>query len=509
MQKRKNKLISPDPYLDVKRRLGLLTQELKQGLSSQQILEEASEMMTYECDACILVQTPPDLVVLVDNTDELQWVIQRCHHHQINFVARGAGTGLSGGALSVEGGVIIALNKLDKILSIDTERRLAWVEVGVVNARLNEELKAYGLFYAPDPSSQVACTIGGNVAENAGGIHCFKHGVTTDHIVGLEMLLPDGEILNLSNETLHQNGPDLLRIIIGSEGTLGVVSKVCLRLSRLPERTLVFQASFSSLVEAGDCVSSMIQQGIPAAAIEFLDQPTVKAVNQAFHLGFSETAEALLLVELSGLWEEVSVHREQLLHLIQAFHPLHLKEATTPEEAKALWKARKGTVGAYGRIQPAFYVHDCVIPRSKLAEVLTGIASIGEQYDLMVANVFHAGDGNLHPNLLFNPNDEAMVKRVFSAGDEILQLCLELGGTLSGEHGIGIEKIKFMDRQFTDEDLEKMRWIKSEFDPSGLSNPGKLIPLKRTCGEAGIHEIAKKKPFVAFTPDGEEEGLWI
>lgn len=489
------------------------------------VLHQPEERLVYECDACMLVQTPPDVVVLPQTTEQVAAVVRVCHQAGVPVVPRGAGTGLSGGALAVEGGVVLSLNRLDAIEQIDVRQRCAWVQVGVVNATLNEKLAAYGLFYAPDPSSQAACTVGGNVAENAGGIHCLKYGVTTDHVLAVEGVLADGTSIRVGspNGLQQQPGLDLLRLLVGSEGTLAVITRVCLRLLPRPAATPVLLATFATLRDASQAVSAIVSQGLQPAAMEFMDRPTIWAVNQAFAMGFSDEAEALLLIEASGSLQEATLEMSAIEQTVRQHAPQLVQVATQPTDCKRLWKARKGTVAGYGRLQPAFYVHDCVIPPSRLAEVLEGIAAIGRQHQLMVANVFHAGDGNLHPNLLFNPKDAAMVERVFAAGNAILQLCLSVGGTLSGEHGIGIEKIGFMNQQFSALDLSVMRQVKRAFDAeeeAGGLNPGKIIPLKRTCGEAGLHGeectvaagegLPQRQPLkpVALTQDGET-GLWI
>jgi glycolate oxidase subunit GlcD len=479
------------------------------------VLAQIEERLSYECDACMLLKTPPDLVVLPGTPNEAAALVTLCHDHAIPFVARGAGTGLSGGALAIEGGVILSLNRLNHILSIDSISRFAWVEVGVVNATLNERLAPLGLFYAPDPSSQGACTVGGNVAENAGGIHCFKHGVTTDHILALELVLPTGQTVTLGHPTTQsgKDGLDLLRLLIGSEGTLGVVTKVCLRLMPKPAQANVILAAFGKIEHAGDAVAGLVARGLEPAAIEMMDGLTIWAVNQAFNMGFPDTAQALLLVELSGQWAEANSETETVLAVLQQFEPILLDTARDPDSAKRLWKARKGTVAGYGRLKPAFHALDCVIPRSRLTEVLQGMTAIGDRHGITIASVFHAGDGNIHPNLLFDPKEPNAVERMHAASDEIMALCLSVGGTLSGEHGIGIEKLHFMAKLWSDADLGKMRQVRAVFDPQGRANPGKLIPAKRTCGESGTHHAEMVlKPFPAqstrLTPDGEI-GLWL
>ena len=479
-------------------------QALNKALPPDCLLDETSERLTYEADACVLFKEVPSLVVVPDTPEHVEAIIKLCHEHQVPFVPRGGGTGTSGGSLPVTGGILLALNKLNQIESIDVDRRCAWVQVGVVNARINEALAPHGLYYAPDPSSQGACTIGGNVAENAGGMHCFKHGVTVDHIQGLEMVLPNGQLIRVGGPTYGCQGPDVLRLLIGSEGTLGVVTRVCIRLSPKPETMRLFQATYATTEQACNVVSQLVQHPVQPAAIEFLDTLTVKAVNSAFKLGFNEESAALLLVEVSGPEAHIAYETEVVDTILRSQEPLDCHMADTPEEAKRLWKARKGTAGAYGRIAPAFFVHDCVIPRSKTAEILAEIEAIAKRFDLPVANVFHAGDGNLHPNVLFDPNNPDERHRSHEAGNAILKACLDAGGTLSGEHGIGVEKREAMAWQFTEADLHWMHQVRHTFDPHSLSNPGKVFPLKRTCGEAGLQHACDH----SLSQDGET-GHWI
>jgi glycolate oxidase subunit GlcD len=389
---------------------------------------------------------------------------------------------------------------MDRILEIDSENRTATVEVGVVNVWLNEATKPYGLFYAPDPSSQAACTLGGNIAENAGGIHCIKYGVTTDHILALEVVLPDGAITWIGSKNRRRQGPDLVGLMVGSEGTLGIVTRAIVRLLPLPEKVRVYLAAFDSARDAGAAVSAIIGSGLLPSALEFMDAFTVKAVNEAFQVGFPENSEAVLLIELDGYAAQI-VHDElKLKTLLDAHHVAQMRIGDTEAERKALWGARKGAVAAYGRFQPAFYLHDCVIPRSKLVWILEKITEVAGRYDMLIGNVFHAGDGNLHPNILFDPDDKAMVERMLKGGEEILQACLSIGGTLSGEHGIGAEKAEYMHLQFSEASLDKMKQIKQLIDPAGLANPEKIFPVRAGCGET---RKALTQPILAG------EGLWI
>ncbi|MDX2084570.1 MAG: FAD-linked oxidase C-terminal domain-containing protein [Candidatus Melainabacteria bacterium] len=490
------------------------------------LLQADEERLVYESDACLLMKAIPDAVVLPNTTEQVADVVKLCRQHQVPFVARGAGTGLSGGALPVKGGIIIGLNRMNRLLEIDTQHHTALVEVGLVNVWLNRALAPYGLFYAPDPSSQSACTIGGNVAENAGGIHCVKYGVTSDHILSLEVVLPDGQIVWLGSHNRRSHGLNLVGLMVGSEGTLGIVTRVRVRLLPLPQYRHVFLAAFDTVAQATDTVSAIIAAGLVPAAMEFMDAFTIRAVNQAFGVGFPENSEAVLLIEVDGTeQEQVREATEQLRPILEQFQPSQIRVAETEADCATLWKARKSAVAAYGRILPAMYVHDCVIPRSRLTEVLTRMEAIRQEYDLIIGNVFHAGDGNLHPNIMFHPNDPDMIARVLKGGEAILQACLEVGGTLSGEHGIGIEKSEFMDRVYSPQDLEKMKSIKQVLDPLHLCNPDKIFPTPRCCGDSGHHghgQIGTSqtqnpdteqrtfgKPFEPSTQTDGEEGLWI
>ena len=482
---------------------GLVLDQFRQVVGERFVLSSPEERLVYDCDGCVLLKALPQAIILPKTTEEVSAVVKICHTHNIPFVARGAGTGLSGGALATEGGIIIALNRMDTIIEIDPVSRTATVEVGVVNAWLNREARQYGLFYAPDPSSQSACTLGGNIAENAGGIHCLKYGVTVDHILGLELVLPDGDVLWVGSQTRRIDGLNFLGTIIGSEGTFGIVTRTVVQLLPIPVHIHTMLLAFDDTAAACRCISALIQKGIIPAALEFMDAFTVNAVNQAFSVGFPDSAEAVLLIELddkTSLGLETSL--EELLSVVTPFKPSQIKHAKTEEERTQLWKARKGAVAAYGRYLPAFYLHDCVIPRRHLATVLAQIIAIGQKHDVLIGNVFHAGDGNLHPNILFDPDDQAMMTRVLKAGEEILDACLAVGGVLSGEHGIGIEKSAYMSRLFTPEDLARMAGLKRLFDPKNLANPEKILPHRSSCGE---NNTATSISHPLFT----QHGAWI
>ncbi len=491
-----------------------LKEALQSRLGKRYVLDSPAELSVYESDACTLIRHRPELVALPASTAEVAFIVAQCNAHHIPFTARGAGTGLSGGALPAAGGVQISLNRMTRIVEVSIAEQTATVEAGVVNARLNEVVGIRNLFYAPDPSSQSACTIGGNIAENAGGIHCIKHGVTSDHVLALEVVLPNGEVTWTGSANRRSHGPSLISLLVGSEGTLGIVTQAKVRLLPKAQATKVFLAAFPTVHDSARAVSAIIKEGLLPSALEFMDAFTVRAVNAAFAVGFPENAEAVLLIELDGLPDQIAYDETRLLKILETHHHSQLRTGTTATERQALWKARKGTVAAYGRYMPAFYLHDCVIPRSQLVTILEKIATSAEKYDVKIGNVFHAGDGNLHPNVLFDPKDSEMVTRALAAGEEILKACLAMGGTLSGEHGIGLEKQDYMRLQFSEASLERMRQLKACFDPQGLANPDKIFPHRAGCGEhrghsPGTHRPNVTPPSLSLPQNGQENGVWI
>jgi len=460
-------------------------------------VHQADEVLTtYECDFFMLMKAKPDWVVIPASTEEVANVVRLCIKHQVPFVARGSGTGLSGGVLAVKGGVIISLVRMNRILEINTNTRTATVETGVINGWINREARPFNLFYAPDPSSQSACTLGGNIAENAGGIHCIKYGVTADHILALEVVTPEGDVI-----WLDQSGEiNWLGLFIGSEGTFGIATQAVIQLLPIPQKTKVFLAAFSALTDATNLVQEIMASGLNPAALEFMDDFTVKAVNAAFDVGFPESAQAVLLIELDGTDVEVAITEQRLVKLLNRHQVCELRTAEDEAERHRLWQARKGAVASYGRILPSYYLHDCVIPRGQLTTILQAIQAIGKKYNVLIGNVFHAGDGNLHPHILFDPAEEGTYERVLQAGEEILKACLAVGGVLSGEHGIGMEKSEFMPLQFTPSELAVMQRLKPVFDPKRLANPEKIFPMSKGCGETRI-----KMPH----PLIQKEAMWI
>jgi glycolate oxidase len=449
--------------------------DLRRIVGDQHVVHEANDLRIFERDGSI-TGAVPDAVVLPRDREEVVEVVRLAARHGIPVVPRGAGTGLSGGAITLRGGIALQLSRMRRIVEIDPVARTALVEPGVVNADLQQAAARHGLFYAPDPSSQKACTIGGNAAENSGGPHCLYYGVTTNHVTGLEMVFADGSVAWLGGDAPDRVGLDLLGVAVGSEGTLGTITRVKVRLLPLPESVVTLMAAFSTIDTASHAVSDVIGHGIVPAALEMMDQVTIGAVEAHYRAGYPLDAGAVLLVEVDGLREtcdELSTEIERLLRVNEA---TGLRVAADAEERELLWAGRKGAIGALGRIRPNYYLHDGVVPRTRLPDVLRRVTEIGDHYRLPVANVFHAGDGNLHPNILFDLRQPGVMDQVEHAGEEMLRAVVELGGTLSGEHGIGIEKNAFMPWIYGPDDLDAMLRLKRVFDPTGMLNPGKIFP---------------------------------
>ncbi len=449
--------------------------ELRRIVGEPYVIHDVHDLHIFERDGSISGALP-DAVVLPADGDQVARVVRLAARHAIPVVPRGAGTGLSGGAVTLKGGIALQLSRMRRILEIDALARTAVVEPGVVNADLQQAVGRHGLFFAPDPSSQKACTIGGNAAENSGGPHCLYHGVTTNHVTGLEVVLPDGTVAWLGGDAPDRIGLDLLGVMVGSEGTLGTITRVKVRLLPLPESVVTLMAAFPTVETASHAVSDVIGHGIVPAALEMMDQVTIGAVEAHYHAGYPVDAGAVLLVEVEGLREscaELSTAVERILRQNEA---TGLRVAADAGERELLWAGRKGAIGALGRLRPNYYLHDGVVPRTRLPDVLRRVTEIGDHYRLPVANVFHAGDGNLHPNILFDMRDEGVMDQVEHAGEEMLRAVVELGGTLSGEHGIGIEKNAFMPWIYSPDDLDAMLRVKRVFDPKGLLNPGKIFP---------------------------------
>jgi glycolate oxidase len=452
-----------------------VVRELRRVVGDEAVVVSANDLRIFERDGSI-EGALPDAVVLVSTTEQVAGVIKIAARHRIPVVPRGAGTGLSGGAVTIKGGIALQVTRMRRILEIDPLAQTALVEPGVVNAELSLVAAQQGLFYAPDPSSQKACTIGGNAAENSGGPHCLYYGVTTNHVLGMEVVLADGSVHWVSGDSPDRVGYDLCGILVGSEGTLCAITKVKVRLLRIPPSVSTMLAAFPSIDTASQAVSAVIGHGIVPAALEMMDSVTVGAVEAHYHAGYPTDAGAVLLVEVDGTAESTRELSAAIATILSENHGYGLREAQTPAERELLWAGRKGAIGALGRIKPNYYLHDGVVPRSRLPQVLSAVGEIGEHYRLPVANVFHAGDGNLHPNILFDMRDTQVLHQVESAGEEMLRAVVELGGALSGEHGIGLEKSAFMPWTYTPDDLQAMHRVKDVFDPDAILNPGKIFP---------------------------------
>lgn len=460
-----------------------LIDELQAILPADAVLARPEELLVYDCDAYTIEKCAPVAVVLPRSTQEVAEVARLAHRLGLPLVPRGAGTGLSGGSLAVEGGIMVALTRMTRIIEVDLANRRAVVEAGLVNARLTEAVSRDGYAFAPDPSSQSACTIGGNVAENAGGPHTLKYGVTVNHVLGLEVVLPDGEVVWLGGQTEDVPGFDLVGLMVGSEGTFGIVTKAVVKLVPQPAAVRTLLAIFPGVDDASNAVTALIAAGIIPAALEMMDHAILQAVEAAFQYGFPLDAGAVLIIELDGLEAGIDEIKARVIELCDAHGAREVRVAEDATQRARLWMARKKAVGAVGRLAPSKITMDGVIPRTRLPEVLRGIASIGARHDLRIANVFHAGDGNLHPVILFDERDAAQVEKVLVAGGEILRACLDVGGSITGEHGVGVEKSEFMHLQFSEDDLATMSTLREVFNPGGRLNPGKLLPNGRGCGE--------------------------
>lgn len=475
---------------------GAMVKALRRVLPAHCVLSDAEDTRPYECDAFSLLKQVPLAVVLPENEAQIIAVLALCRQYAIPIVPRGAGTGLSGGATPLANGIVLSTAKLNHILSIDAKARTARVQPGVRNLAVSDAAAAAGLYYAPDPSSQLACSIGGNVAENAGGVHCLKYGLTVHNVMRLRLVCMDGEILELGSEALDAPGLDLMALLIGSEGLLGIVTEVMLKLIPKPSMAQVIVASFDSVATAGDAVASMIAAGIIPAGLEMMDKTSVAMVEPFAHAGYDLDAAAILLCESDGNAEEVAEEIVRMSAVLNAAGAQALMVSFSEAERQRLWSGRKNAFPAAGRISPDYYCVDGTIPRRYLAHVLEAIAAMEAKYGLRCANVFHAGDGNLHPLILFDANLPGGFEAAQAFGEEILTLCVELGGTITGEHGVGLEKLNAMCVQFTAAELETFQAIKTVFDPLHLCNPGKAIPSLTRCAEGGrMHVQGGAVPF--------------
>ncbi|ADE15828.1 FAD linked oxidase domain protein [Nitrosococcus halophilus Nc 4] len=475
---------------------GDLIKEFGTFLPPEAILSEEEDLSPYECDGLSAYRALPWLAVLPETVEQAQKILQICHAWDIPVVARGAGTGLSGGALPLQNGVLLSLAKFNKILAIDPINRTARVQPGVRNLAISEAAEPDGLYYAPDPSSQIACTIGGNVAENSGGVHCLKYGLTVHNILALKILTMDGEQISLGGETLDSPGYDLLALMTGSEGLLGVIVEVTVKLLPLPERAQVVLATFDEVAKASAAVGGIISAGIIPAGLEMMDHLAIRAAEDFVHAGYPRDAAAILLCELDGTNAEVSQQIYQVRKLLLDYGAVKIRTAQDKQERAKLWKGRKAAFPAVGRLAPDYYCMDGTIPRKRLPQVLGRITELSQEFNLPVANVFHAGDGNLHPLILYDANQPGELERAEQLGAQILELCVAVGGTITGEHGVGIEKINQMCVQFGTTELQQFHALKVAFDPKGLLNPGKAIPTLQRCAEFGaMHVHQGKLPF--------------
>jgi glycolate oxidase len=462
---------------------GTLIDRLRGIVGASSLLTTPSDLLVYECDGYTIDKNRPDVVVFPTSTEQIAQVVRTCHEFGVPFLPRGAGTSLAGGCLPVGGGVMIALARMKRILEVNLRDRYAVVEPGVVNLWLTNHLKKDGFHFAPDPSSQGACTIGGNIATNSGGPHTLKYGVTVNHILGVELVLPDGRVVRTGGPAEDYPGYDLTGVIVGSEGTFGIVSRAWVRITRNPQAYRTLLGVFETVDDATNTISDIIGAGIIPGALEMLDRLIMQAVEAAFHFGFPLDAGAVLIMEVDGLEAGLDEDAERITAIATKNHAREVRQATTDSERLLLWKSRKQAFGAVGRLAPSYCTQDGVVPRTKLPHILRVIQQIGERYRLRIANVFHAGDGNIHPILLFDERDPDQVKRVLDASHEILDECIRCGGSVTGEHGIGVEKIDFMPRLFTPEDLAMMLRLRAAFNPENRCSPHKMLPTAGACIE--------------------------
>lgn len=478
-----------------------LVAELLKIFGPDGMLYAPEDVLVYEYDFS-LDKNLPEAVVFPSTTEQIAALLKLAAENDIPVTPRGAGTGLSGGAIAVRGGVVVAMARMKHLLKLDVPNRYAVVQPGHVNLELSTEISPSGYFFAPDPASQKASTIGGNLALNAGGPHCLAYGTTTNHILGLEMVLPGGEVVRTGGAAPDRPGYDLTGFIVGSEGTLGIVTEATVKIMKKPEAVSTFLALFEDVGAASDAVSAVIGAGIVPAALEMMDQLTIQMVEEALQAGYPPEAGAVLLIEVDGFKENMDELTGTIVGICRDKGAFDVKSATTEEARTKLWAGRKGAAGAFGRVAPNFYLHDGVVPRSKLPEVLRRIGDIAKEYDLVIANLFHAGDGNLHPNILFDARVPGVLPRVMEAGEKILHLCVEVGGTISGEHGIGTEKQEYMTWIFSESDMETMKKVKEVFNPEEIINPWKVFPTKKSCGE-----ISLKMRLLKSLPNMDE--AWI
>ena len=486
----------PTPDAAVIARRAEIAAALRQIVPGEGVIVSDDERRVYESDGLTAYRQPPLLAVLPSTTEQVSRVLRYCHEHGVKVVPRGAGTSLSGGALPLADGIILGLGKFNRILDIDFANRCAVVQPGVTNLGITLAVQHAGFFYAPDPSSQIACTIGGNIAENSGGVHCLKYGLTTNNVLGIEMVLMNGEVVRLGGKHLDAEGYDLLGIMTGSEGLLGVVTEVTVRILKKPATARALLVGFPTNESAGNCVAAIIGAGIIPGGMEMMDKPAIHAAEDFVHVGYPRDVEALLIVELDGPSAEVEHLIKRVEEIARTNGSVSLRISNSEEERLAFWAGRKAAFPAVGRISPDYYCVDGTIPRKRLPEVLTRMRELSQKHGLRVANVFHAGDGNLHPLILYDANNGGELERAEEFGADILRFCVEVGGVLTGEHGVGVEKRDLMPTMFDEVDLNQQQRLKCAFDPDGLLNPGKVFPQLHRCAELGrMHIHRGQVPF--------------
>jgi len=473
-----------------------IAEDLSAIVPGEGVIVDEDERRPYESDGLTAYRTLPLVVVLPETVEQVSAVLKYCHENGIKVVPRGAGTSLSGGSLPLEDGVLLGMAKFNQILEVDYDNRCARVQPGVTNLSITKAVEGDGFYYAPDPSSQIACSIGGNVAENSGGVHCLKYGLTTNNLLGLEVVLIDGEVIRIGGKHLDSEAYDLLGVMTGSEGLLGVVTEVTVRLLRSPETARALLIGFESSEAAGDCVAKVIGAGIIPGGMEMMDKPAIHAAEDFVQAGYPLDVEALLIVELDGPTQEVDYLMDRVKDIAEECGAVSLRASESEQERMSFWAGRKAAFPAVGRISPDYYCMDGTIPRHQLPTVLTRMSELSNKYGLRVANVFHAGDGNLHPLILYDANVPGELEKAEDFGSDILKLCVEVGGVLTGEHGVGVEKRDLMPAMFNEQDLAQQQRLKCAFDPDGLLNPGKVFPTLHRCAELGRMHIHKgQMPF--------------
>ena len=475
----------PEPDAEIIARRADIARALSQIVPGEGVIDDLAALRAYESDGLTAYRQPPMIAVLPETVDQVSAVLGYCHEEGIKVVPRGAGTSLSGGALPLADGILLGLGKFNRILDIDYANRCAVVQPGVANLAISQAVEAAGFYYAPDPSSQIACSIGGNVAENAGGVHCLKYGLTTNNLLGVELVLMDGETVRIGGRHLDSAGYDLLGVITGSEGLLGVITEVTVRILPKPPSARAVLIGFPSAEAAGDCVAGVIGAGIVPGGMEMMDNPAINAAEDFVEAGYPRDAAALLIVELDGPEVEVDYLVERVAGIARELAATSIRVSENENERINFWAGRKSAFPAVGRISPDYYCMDGTIPRRRLPEVLGRMAEMSDQFGLRVANVFHAGDGNLHPLILYDANIPGELEQAEALGEAILRLCVEVGGVLTGEHGVGVEKRDLMGTMFSDEDLKQQQRLKCAFDPEQLLNPGKVFPILHRCAELG------------------------